>query len=76
MTGGFNEVDTGMDPIVDHLRSVHSILLLEEGIKSSLDVVEDRFPSFSIVNEISVSRSIDDCEPKSHSSFLDVYHPP
>jgi hypothetical protein len=45
VTGRLDEVDTSVNSIVVELESVHAVLLLEVGVVSSFDVVNDGFPS-------------------------------
>lgn len=47
MTCGFDQIQAGVNTVVDHLGPVHAIFLFEVGIESSLDIVEDRPPSVS-----------------------------
>lgn len=72
MTGGLKKVETGMDSIVGQLGSVDSVLLLEVGIESSLDVLDDGLPAVVVVDEISVTWSVDDGETKTDAILLDV----
>lgn len=45
VTGGFDEVETGVNSVVDNLGAIDAVLLFEVGVVTSFDVVEDRFPS-------------------------------
>lgn len=44
MTGRLNEVDASVNPVVDELNSVDSVLLLEVSVEPSFDVVDDGLP--------------------------------
>jgi hypothetical protein len=44
MTSGLDEVDTGMDSVVDYFGTVDTVFLFEVAIKSSLDILQDRPP--------------------------------
>ena len=41
----FDKVQASVHAIVDHLLPVDAVLLLEVGVESRLDVVQDRFPA-------------------------------
>ena len=45
MTGGLNEVDASVNPVVDELDSVDPVLLLEVSVEPSFDVVDDGLPA-------------------------------
>jgi len=45
VTSGLKKVETRVDPVVDDLQAVEAALLLEVGIESRLDVLEDRLPA-------------------------------
>ena len=45
MTGRFDEIETGVNSVVDNLGSVDSVLLFEVGVVASFDVVEDGLPA-------------------------------
>lgn len=45
MTGGLDEVDASVDPVVHELDPVDPVLLLEVGIEPSLDIVDDGLPA-------------------------------
>ena len=45
MAGGLDEVETGVDAVVDGLLPVDAGLLLEIGIEAGFDVFDDGFPA-------------------------------
>ena len=45
MAGRLNEVEASVNTVVGNLLSVHAVLLLEVGVKSRFDVLNDRFPA-------------------------------
>lgn len=45
MTGGLDEVEAGVDAIVYDLLTVNTVLLLQVGVKTRLDVVQDGPPT-------------------------------
>jgi hypothetical protein len=45
VTSRLNKVDTSVYTIINELEPVDSVLLLEVGIESSIDIVHDRFPA-------------------------------
>ncbi len=45
MSGRLDEVDTSMDPVIDELGSIDSVLLFKVGVEAGFDIVDDRFPS-------------------------------
>lgn len=46
--GRLDKVDTRVDTVIDQLVPVHSVLLLEVGVESGLNVVDDGFPAGSV----------------------------
>ena len=45
VTSGLDKVEAGVDPVVDDLLAIEATILLEVGIESRLDVLEDRPPA-------------------------------
>ena len=48
MTSGLDKVEAGVDSVVDDLLTIEAAFLLEVGIESRLDVLEDRPPAAQI----------------------------
>lgn len=45
VSGRLNEVNASVNPVVDQLRSVDSVLLFEISVESGFNVVNDGFPA-------------------------------
>jgi hypothetical protein len=67
-----DEVKASVNTVVDHLLTVHSVLLLEICIEASLDVFNDRFPAVVVVDKITETGCINNGKTQSHAIFLDV----
>ena len=89
MTGRLDKVDTSVNTVIDQFEPVDSVLLLEVGIESCIDIVDNGFPAglsaspllrlggeslpLVVVYEITESRGIDHRQFQPHTSFLDIY---
>ena len=72
MARRFDEVQTRMYTIVDHLGSVYASLLIEVGVVSHFDVGKYRLPCRGIVDKVTKARSIYDSEFESYAVFFNV----
>lgn len=72
MSRGLDEVEASVDPVVDELVSIDPVLLVEVGIETSLDVVEDRLPALRVVDEVAKPGCIDDGELEPDTGLFDV----
>lgn len=61
-----------MYSIVHQLCTIHSILLLEVGIKSRLDVVHDWLPAVIIVDKVSKTGRVNNSQTKTDSVFDNI----
>ena len=53
MASGLNEVDTGMDSVINNVHAIDLVLGLEIGIKSLFDVLHNWSPGVVVVDEVS-----------------------
>ena len=65
MTSGLNEVEAGVDTVVHNFLPVDAVLLLQVGVKTGLDVIQDRPPT-----EMTCQRRCDDRKFPNLSSLL------
>lgn len=73
VAGWLDEVQAGVDAVVDHLLSVDPVLLLEVGIEAGFNVLHDRLPALIVVHEITETGGIHNGEAETNSALLDVW---
>lgn len=67
MASGLHKINTCVNPVVDKFCSVNSVLLLQIGIKTRLDVVYYRLPAIVVVHEITKTGCINHGQAKSYA---------
>lgn len=72
MASGLDEVDTGMDPVVNDVCAVDLVLGLEEGIVSLLNVLHNWAPGVIVVDKVSKAGSIDNGQAKTDAVLLNI----
>lgn len=72
VAGGLDEIDTGVDTVINNVCAVNLVLRLQVGIVSLLDVFDDRAPRVIVVDKITEARSVDHSQAKTHAIFLDI----
>ena len=72
VTGGLNEVHTGMDAVVDNVHAVDFVLSIEVGIEALLDVLDDRAPRLVVVDKVTKARSINNVQSQTYTVLLNV----
>lgn len=73
MAGWLDEVQAGMDTVVDHLLSVDPVLLLEVGIEPSLNVLHDWLPALIVVHKVTKTGGIHNGQAETNTALLDVW---
>jgi hypothetical protein len=72
MAGGLNEVDTGVDAVVDNVAAVDLVLGLEVGVVALLDVLDNWAPRIIVVDEVTESGGIDHAEAEADTVLFNV----
>jgi hypothetical protein len=72
MTRGLDEIETSVNSVINHLLSVYTVFLLEIGVEAGLDVFDDGFPAFIVVDEITKPRSVNNSQAETHTTFFNV----
>jgi len=72
MSGRLNEVDTGVDSVVNDIHSVNLILGFQIGVKTLLNVINDWAPRLIIIDKVPESRGIDNSEAKANAILLNI----
>lgn len=72
MSSWLDEVDTGMNSVVNNVHSVDLVLGIKISIEALLDVVHDWSPGLVVVDEITKAWSVDDSQPQAHAVFLNI----
>lgn len=73
MAGWLDEVQAGMDTVVDHLLSVDPVLLLEVGIEPSLDVLHNWLPALIVVHKVTETGGIHNSQAETNTALLDIW---
>jgi len=72
VTSGLDEVDAGMDSVVDDIGAVDFILRIKICVESLIDIVHYRLPRLVVVDKVTKSGSVDDCQTKTNPVLLNV----
>lgn len=72
VAGRLDEVDAGMDPIVNNVHAVDLVLGVEVGIVAELNVFHNWAPRIIVVDKVSKARGVNDGEAESHAILLNV----
>ena len=72
VTRGLDEIDAGVDPVVDNVHSVDFVLSVEICIKTLLDVLDDWTPGLCVVHKVSKARRVNHGESQTHAILLNV----
>jgi hypothetical protein len=62
MASRLDEVDAGMNSVVDDVHAIDLIFCVQVGIEALLNVIHNWSPRLIIVNEITKTRGINDCQ--------------
>jgi hypothetical protein len=69
----WNEVDAGVDSIIDDHFSVNPVFLNIVSFKSGLNIIKNWLPAFFIVDKISKSRGVDTSYLEFNSIFFQIF---
>lgn len=72
MTSGLNKVDASMDSVVNDVHTIDLVFCLQICIKSLFNVLDDWTPGIVVVDKISETRCVNNCESQSDTILLDV----
>lgn len=72
VTGRLDEVDTGVDAVVDNVHTVDLVLCIEVCVKALLNVLHNRAPGLGVVHKVSKARGIDNVESQTNPVLFDV----
>ena len=72
VAGGLDEVDTGVDTVVNNVRTVDLVFSLQVGIVSLLNVLYDRAPRIVVVHEITESRGVNHGQAKANAVLFNI----
>jgi hypothetical protein len=72
VTSGLDEVDAGVDAVVDNVHAVHLVLGIQVSVETLLDVLGDWAPGVVVVDKVTETRSVDNGQAKADAVFLDV----
>ena len=72
VTGGLDEVDTGVDAVVDNVHAVDLVLGIQVGVETLLDVLGDWAPGVVVVDKVTETRSVDNGQAQADAVFLNI----
>lgn len=72
VASGLNEVDTGVDAVVDNVHAVDLVLGIEVGIEALLDVLGDWAPGVVVVHEVAEAGGVDHSQAQANSVLFDI----
>jgi hypothetical protein len=72
VAGGLDEIDTGVNTVIDDVCAVNLVLCLQVGIVSLLDVLNDRAPRVIVVDKITEAGSVDHSQAKTNAILFDI----
>ena len=72
VAGGLDEVDAGVDAVVDNVHAVDLVLGIQVGVETLLDVLGDWAPGVVVVDKVAETRSVDDGQAEADAVFFDV----
>ena len=72
VTSRLNEIDTGVDTVVDNVHAVDLVLGIQVSIEALLDVLNDGAPGVVVVDKVTKAGSVNDSQAQANSVFLDI----
>ena len=72
VTGGLDEVNTGVDAVVNNVAAVDLVLGLKVGVEALLDVLDNGAPRVIVVDEVTESGSVDHGQAEPDTVLLNV----
>ena len=72
VASGLDEVDTGMDAVVDNVHAVDLVLSLQVGIESLLDVLDNWSPRVIVVDKVTKARGINNGQAEANTILLNI----
>lgn len=72
VASGLNEVDAGMDAIINDVHPVDLVFCLKVCIEPLLNVFNDRSPRIIVVYEVTETWGVHNGQPKAYAAFFNV----
>lgn len=72
MARWLDEVNAGMDTVVDDIHAVDLVLGFEISVESLLDVLNNRSPGIIVVNEVAKTGCVNDGQSEPHAILFDI----
>lgn len=72
VAGGLDEVDTGVDSVVNNVHAVDLVFGVEVGIVSLLDVFDNWAPRVIVVYKVAETGGVDDGKTQSNAVLFDI----
>lgn len=61
VASGLDEVDNGVDAVVDNVHAVDLVLSIQVGVKALLNVLDNGVPGLIVVDEVAKAGCVDYC---------------
>lgn len=72
VTGGLDEVDTGVDTVVNDVGTVDLVLGLQISVVSLLNILNNRAPRVIVVHKVTKARGVDNRQAQTNAVLLNV----
>lgn len=72
MTCWLDEVDTGVDSVINNVHSVDLVLRVKVGVEPLLNVLNDRPPRIIIVHKVTKAWCIHYCQTQADTVLLNI----
>jgi hypothetical protein len=72
VTSRLDEVNTGVDAVVNNVHAVDLVLGIQVGVEALLDVFDDWAPRVVVVDKVTETRGVDDSQAQADSVLLDI----
>lgn len=72
MTSRLNEVDTGVDTVVDNVHAVDLVLGIQVSIEALLDVLDDWAPGVIVVDKVTKAGGVNDSQAQANTVLLNI----
>ena len=72
VAGRLDEVNAGVDAVVDNVAAVDLVLGLKVGVEALLNVLDNRAPRVIVVHKVTKSRGVDHSQAQTNTVLLNV----
>jgi hypothetical protein len=73
MARRLDEVDAGVNTVINHFLTVDTVFLLEIRVEASLNIFNNWLPAIVIINKVAEPRGVNNGQAESYAVLLNVY---